>query len=201
MRVIAGKYRSRPLRSLPGMDLRPTADKLRQSLFNILTPGDPDALAGTIWIDFFAGTGAVGIEALSRSASQVYFVESDRPAAELIKQNLKSLKIETGFRILQQKVSSAISTLGRQIDAVDFIFLDPPYRMESSYAATLSSLANSSLLKPTSIVMAEHFKKFDPGESFGELRKYRTMRQGDASISFYRRATASPTSEVHLSGA
>jgi 16S rRNA (guanine966-N2)-methyltransferase len=200
MRVIAGKYRSRPLRSLLGMDLRPTADKLRQSLFNILTPGDPDALAGTIWIDFFAGTGAVGIEALSRGASQVYFVESDRPTAELIKQNLKSLKIETGFRILQQNVSSAISVLGRQIDGADFIFLDPPYRMESSYAATLSSLANSSLLKATTIVMAEHFKKFDPAVSFGELQKYRTMRQGDASISFYRR-TASATSEVHPSGA
>ena len=103
MRVIAGKYRSRPLRSLPGLDLRPTADKLRQSLFNILTPGDPDALSGSIWIDLFAGTGAVGIEAMSRGASQVYFVESDRPAAELIKQNLKSLKIETGFRISATK--------------------------------------------------------------------------------------------------
>jgi 16S rRNA (guanine966-N2)-methyltransferase len=200
MRVIAGKYRSRPLRSLPGLDLRPTADKLRQSLFNILTPGDPDALSGSIWIDLFAGTGAVGIEAISRGASQVYFVESDRPAAELIKQNLKSLKIETGFRILQQNVTSATNTLSRQIDCVDYIFLDPPYRLESSYAATLALLASSPLLKSTSIVMAEHFKKFDPGESFGELQKYRTMRQGDAAISFYRKAAAT-TSAIHPSGA
>ena len=80
MRVIAGKYRSRPLRSLPGMDLRPTADRLRETLFDILTAGNPEALEGTLWIDLFSGTGAVGIEALSRGAGMVYFVEKSAKA-------------------------------------------------------------------------------------------------------------------------
>src|SRR5580704_1415995 len=100
MRVIAGKYRSRPLHSLRGMDIRPTSDRLRETLFNVLTAGDPLALEGTVWIDMFAGTGAVGIEALSRGAKQVYFVESSDDAAEVILNNLQSLGIATGFKLL-----------------------------------------------------------------------------------------------------
>src|SRR5579864_1235165 len=102
MRVIAGKYRSRQLRSLPGLDLRPTADRLRETLFNVLTAGNPIALEGTVWLDLYAGTGAVGIEAISRGASMVYFAESAVRAAELIKTNLTSLRISTGFQILNQ---------------------------------------------------------------------------------------------------
>src|SRR6195256_6507294 len=90
MRVIAGKYRSRPLGSLRGMDLRPTADRLRETLFDVLTAGNPSALEGTVWLDLFAGTGAVGIEAISRGASMVYFVEKSARAAQLIRQNLDS---------------------------------------------------------------------------------------------------------------
>ena len=84
MRVIAGKYRSRPLRSLRGLDLRPTSDRLRETLFNVLAAGNPTALEGTVWLDLCAGTGAVGIEALSRGASEVYFVEFSTPAVNLI---------------------------------------------------------------------------------------------------------------------
>src|SRR5271157_5702145 len=90
MRVIAGKYRSRPLSSLRGMDIRPTSDRLRETLFNVLTAGNPAALEGTVWLDLFAGTGAVGIEALSRGAKEVFFVETATRAASLIERNLKS---------------------------------------------------------------------------------------------------------------
>src|SRR5882724_8694003 len=99
MRVIAGKYRSRPLRSLRGTDVRPTSDRLRETLFDVLTAGNPAALEGSIWLDLFAGTGAVGIEALSRGAKAVYFVESSAPAADLIRTNLQGLEISTGFKI------------------------------------------------------------------------------------------------------
>src|SRR5579862_5605789 len=102
MRVIAGKYRSRPLRSLRGMDIRPTSDRLRETLFNVLTAGNPSALEGSIWLDLFAGTGAVGIEALSRGAREVHFVEKSKLAAEAIRKNLQSLGIEEGFEILQE---------------------------------------------------------------------------------------------------
>src|ERR1700688_4494692 len=102
MRVIAGTYRSRRLQSLPGLALRPTADRLRETLFNVLTAGNPMALQGTAWVDLYAGTGAVGIEAVSRGASMVNFVESSERAVRLIKQNLASLGIATGFKILTQ---------------------------------------------------------------------------------------------------
>src|SRR5216683_4653529 len=96
MRVIAGKYRSRPLRSLHGMDIRPTSDRLRETLFDVLTAGNPSALEATTWVDLYAGTGAVGIEALSRGARSVYFVERSRDAADLVQQNLRSLEIHEG---------------------------------------------------------------------------------------------------------
>jgi len=97
MRVIAGEYRSRPLKSMAGMDLRPTSDRLRETLFNVLAASS--TLEGSVWIDLFAGTGAVGIEALSRGARQVYFVESERKHVRLIRENLKSLKITHGFEV------------------------------------------------------------------------------------------------------
>src|SRR5271156_4286874 len=108
MRVIAGKYRGRPLQSLRGNGIRPTSDRLRETLFNVLAAGNPDALVGTVWLDLFAGTGAVGIEALSRGAGMVYFVESSPRAAELARQNLQKLGVETGFHVLQQDAGCAL---------------------------------------------------------------------------------------------
>src|SRR5258705_12994394 len=105
MRVISGLYRRRLLKSLPGMDVRPTADRLRETLFNVLCAGNPEALAGSVWLDLYAGTGAVGIEALSRGASMAYFVESSKDAVELIAANLKSLAIETAFKIVKADVA------------------------------------------------------------------------------------------------
>src|SRR5579862_6671441 len=107
MRVIAGKYRSRPLRSLRGMDVRPTSDRLRETLFNVLTAGNPAALEGSIWLDLFAGTGAIGIEALSRGAREVYFVECSTRAADVIRGNLQSLGIVGGFKLLQDELPHA----------------------------------------------------------------------------------------------
>src|SRR5213596_4008042 len=125
MRVIAGKLRSRRLRSLRGGDIRPTCDRLRETLFNVLTGGNPDALNGSVWLDLYAGTGAVGIEALSRGAGMVFFVESSPTAAGLIAQNLRSLGLETGFRIVQHKSERAIRDLDARQIKPNFIFLDP----------------------------------------------------------------------------
>ena len=163
MRVIAGKYRSRPLRSLRGMDIRPTSDRLRETLFNVLTTGNPHALEGTVWLDLFAGTGAVGIEALSRGAKEVHFVESSHAAEEAIRQNLHSLGITHGFHILLDELPRAFWRLERQRVAADVVFIDPPYRMKDAYANTLRALADSSLIWAMSVVIAEHEKKFDPG--------------------------------------
>lgn len=186
MRVIAGIYRSRPLRSMPGLDLRPTADRLRETLFNVLTAGNPSALAGTMWVDLFAGTGAVGIEALSRGAAMVHFVESSAKAVELVQKNLQSLGITKNFEVLRQDAVRAIGALKKA--KADFVFLDPPYRMNEAYRQTLEALAGSSLLKPDGTVIAEHDKRFDPGEGFGKLQRLRKLEQGDSALSFYRNA-------------
>lgn len=186
MRVIAGKYRSRPLQSLRGMDIRPTSDRLRETLFDVLCAGNPSALDGTVWFDLYAGTGAVGIEALSRGAVQVIFAESWVKAAALIEKNLGSLGVKDGFQVLRFEMPTALRELETTGLAGDFVFLDPPYRMEQAYGETLLALARSNLLKPSSLVIAEHSRRFDPGERFGSLLRYRKLEQGDAALSFYR---------------
>ncbi len=186
MRVIAGQYRRRTLQSLPGLEIRPTADRLRETLFNVLCAGDPAALAESTWLDLYAGTGAVGIEALSRGARMVYFVESSKAAAELIAGNLKSLGIVSGFQIVKAEAGKALRQLEAAGSVADFVFLDPPYPMQDEYAKTLAALAESKLLRERTVVMAEHEKRFDPGEAFGELQRYRKLVQGEAALSFYR---------------
>src|SRR5215470_18387909 len=183
MRVIAGKYKSRKLVAPPGMETRPTSDRLRETLFNVVAPG----LAGSVWLDLFAGSGAIGIEAISRGARMVHFVESSKRAARTIRDNLAGLEIEEGFEIIEREVPVALRMLDSQAVSCDFCFLDPPYRKMGDYEQALGFLSQSRLLSPTSVVIAEHDKHFDPGDAFGALRRQRTLRQGDAVLSFYRR--------------
>jgi len=184
VRIIAGQYRSRPLRSLPGPDLRPTSDRLRETLFDVLSAARD--LADRVWLDLFAGTGAVGIEALSRGARQVYFVESAKKHARLLRENLAALDITTRYELHEREVSKALPLLETTGVVCDFCFLDPPYQRRGAYEQTLGPLSQSRLLQPSSIVIAEHEKKFDPGERFGALARYRRLDQGDVSLSFYR---------------
>ena len=186
MRVIAGQYRSRPLRSLRGLDIRPTSDRLRETLFDVLCAGNPGALAGSTWIDLYAGTGAVGIEALSRGAAKVYFVESSKAAAELIATNVTALGIVDRFQIVKAEARKALRQLEGSGVVGDFVFLDPPYRLREDYGRTLGALADSKLVGASSLVIAEHEKKFDLGEEFGALARYRKIVQGDAGLSLYR---------------
>jgi 16S rRNA (guanine966-N2)-methyltransferase len=188
MRIIAGKFRSRRLASLQGTDIRPTSDRLRETLFNVLTPGNPLALQGSVWLDLFAGTGAVGIEALSRDAAMVYFVDCSKSAAELIRRNLQPLGVDGKFQVLQQNAERAISLLDRQKVRPDFIFLDPPYSQRDAYQKTLETLGTVGL-DEKALVIAEHEKKHDLAEKFGALQRTRKLEQGDAALSFYRRSS------------
>ena len=185
MRVIAGQFRSRTLRSLPGPAIRPTADRLRETLFDVLSAGNSRALEGAIWADLYAGTGAVGVEALSRGAGKVYFVESARSAFQLIRQNLTSLHVASGVELIHGKVATTLRRWETEKIVLDFVFLDPPYAREREYRDTLQFMAQSVILRESSIVVAEHTKKFDPGEGFGDLKRYRKLVQGDAALSFY----------------
>lgn len=187
MRVIAGTYRSRPLKALHGMNVRPTSDRLRETLFNVLA-ARPGGVEESVWLDVFAGTGAVGIEALSRGARQVYFVESSRKAASAIRENLQSLGIDEGFEVIEREAASALKLLDAEAVRCDYCFLDPPYQMEAAYEQSLGLLSQSQLLRPESVIIAEHDRKFDPGERFGALVRFRKLEQGDSGLSFYRLA-------------
>jgi 16S rRNA (guanine966-N2)-methyltransferase len=188
MRVIAGKYRSRPLQSMPGVEIRPTSDRLRETLFNVLCAGNKNALEGVTFLDLFAGTGAVGIEALSRGAGNVVFVESSAKAATLIQENLKSLGIEGGYSVLRCDVTSAFRKLETAGITSRVVFLDPPYAGKTLYQETLEALNRWSGLNAETIIVAEHDKKFDPGETAGALQRYRKLVQSDAALSFYRQS-------------
>src|SRR2546428_11503122 len=187
MRVSAGKLRSGRLRSLRGADIRPTSDRLRETLFSVITAGNPEALKGSVWLDLYAGTGAVGIEALSRGAGMVFFVESSPTTAGLIAQNLRSLGLQTGVRILRQEVARALRTLEAESITADFVFIDPPYQLENAYRETLSLLSKSKLLGADAVIVAEHQKKFDLEDDLLSLHRYRKLEQGDSVLSFYRK--------------
>ena len=193
MRIIAGKFRSRQLKGLKGLALRPTSDRLRETLFNVLT----DLTTGSRFVDLFAGTGAVGIEALSRGAREVIFVEKHPLAVTLIRKNLESLDIHDHFRVLAQDALPALERLAAEPPAphsrVDLLFFDPPYAEEAQYAKVLSFLGKASLLATDAVVVAEHLRTLDLPESFGKLKRVRVLRQGDAALTFYRyRPPSSP---------
>ena len=190
MRVIAGNYRSRILKSLKGLALRPTSDRLRETLFNVLGPD----VKGSRFLDLFAGTGAIGIEARSRGALEAVFVEKHAPAAALIRRNLESLGIQSTATVLSVDVQRGLERLAAakksKTSSFDFIFLDPPYVAAKDYARVLEFLGSGDLLASAGIVIAEHRRSFELPEEVGRLRRYRVLKQGDAALSFYRRAAA-----------
>jgi 16S rRNA (guanine966-N2)-methyltransferase len=177
MRVIAGEFRRRVLKSLPGLDIRPTPDRLREALFNILTP----RIEGVVFADLYAGTGAVGIESLSRGASRALFVEQDRAAVGLIRENLKSLGIQARADVRQGKVSA----LAAKLEA-DIVFIDPPYRLDAEYESTLGAVH-------AGLVLVQHDIRRVLAETYGALRRTRVLRQGDNCVTFYAGTTAPST--------
>src|SRR6266849_3835862 len=187
MRVIAGTYRSRILKSLKGLALRPTSDRLRETLFNVLAPN----ISGARFADLFAGTGAIGIEALSRGATEVVFIEKHAPAAALTRKNLDSLGIRSGFTVLPIDVLRGLEMLASKArgakSGFDFIFLDPPYAAATDYERVLGFLGAADLLASGGMVIAEHRRKFALPEKAESLRRFRVLKQGDAALSFYRR--------------
>jgi 16S rRNA (guanine966-N2)-methyltransferase len=188
MRIIAGTYRSRILKSLKGVALRPTSDYLRETLFNVLGP----AVEGSRFLDIFAGTGAVGIEALSRGAAEAVFIENHAPAATLIRRNLESLGVRSGATVLAVDALSGLEKLEGKHSlsdvGFDFVYVDPPYAATKDYDWVLRFLGSALILSPGAIVIAEHRRTTELAEQFGGLRRARVLRQGDTALSFYRRA-------------
>ena len=186
MRIVAGKYRSRTLKSLRGLVLRPTSDRLRETLFNILGPTVEDS----IFVDLYAGTGAVGIEALSRGARKAIFIEKRSSAVKVIRGNLAALGISTEAEILALDAVRGLELLSARSAHAQFFFLDPPYAEKGEYERALDFLDTSALLTPGGCVIAEHRKRLPLPERLSQLERIRLVEQGDAALSFYRLALA-----------
>lgn len=172
MRVIAGEFRSRRLKSIPGDATRPTPDRLRETLFDILGT----RVEGAVFVDAYAGTGAVGIEALSRGAAHAYFLERNRKAVEAIRENIASLGLEARATVL---AGAAVANLTRTDAGI--VFLDPPYQLEREYAEAMAALSNI----PPGLTVVQHSVRLALDESYGRLRRIRVVRQGDNALSFY----------------
>ncbi len=183
MRVITGTYRSRTLAAPPGMATRPTSDRLRETLFNVLAP----RIQGARFLDLYAGSGAVGIEALSRGTTRTTFVERAAPAIKVLRANLEHLQITEGFRIHAESARAFLNGPRSHAVEYDIVFLDPPYDAAAEYEIVLNLLggAAAAFLAPGAVVIAEHRKKEKLDLRYGTLERTRQLEQGDAALSFY----------------
>ena len=181
MRVIAGTLKGRRLKAPTWDGLRPTSDKLRETLFNILAP----RIGGARVLDGYAGTGAVGIEALSRGAKAVTFVDSDRRAETLIAENLAHCGVEEGYAIIRATVARAFDQLDAAAfgpyELFDIVWLDPPY----DEAAGAEIAAAEKLIVPGGLLVLEHARRRPAPETAGRLVRARQVTSGDSSLSFY----------------
>lgn len=173
MRIIAGEFRSRRLKAVPGFETRPTPDRLREALFNVLAP----RMEGSTFLDAYAGTGAVALEAISRGAAQAILIEKSRTAVEIIEENISSLGIESRCRVLRGSVQLLLPR-----HPADIVFVDPPYDRPKEYAVCLQILGDTA---PQLVVVQHHPKQLLP-ETAGAITRYRTLIQGDNALSFYR---------------
>jgi 16S rRNA (guanine966-N2)-methyltransferase len=185
MRIIAGTYRSRVLAAPQGMATRPTSDRLRETLFNILAPRVESRVDSAAFLDLYAGSGAVGLEALSRGARPVTFVERAQPALKALHANLAALGVASGFRVRAAGVAEFLRSCGG--NSFDIVFLDPPYDASTEYEAALGLLggAAAGALAAEAVVVAEHRRKRRLEDAYGLLTRTRLLEQGDAALSFY----------------
>jgi len=183
MRIIAGDYGGRVIKSPPDSRTRPTSDRLRETLFNVLAP----QIEGSRFLDLCAGTGAIGIEAISRGASHVTFVDRSRKACALIEENLDLLAVpEERTDVL---ALSAENFTGRKHEiGWDLVFFDPPY--DTDYGVVLFEFGTpeSNLLNNDGVLIAEHHTKNALPDAIGNIRRWRVLKQGEATLSFYERS-------------
>jgi 16S rRNA (guanine966-N2)-methyltransferase len=193
MRVIAGTLRRRTLDAPAGLKTRPTSDRLRETLFNVLAP----RMEGARFLDLYAGSGAVGIEAASRGAAKVVLVERAEPALKVLRGNLEKLELRGGVRVEGVNVGTFLRRVRPQITEMSFdvVFLDPPYEAVDEYATALGLLGGDAagMLAGQAIVIAEHRRREKLEDVYGVLRRIRVLEQGDAGLSFYQ---AAPNSRV-----
>ena len=184
MRIITGKYRGRRLKSPPTLQTRPTSDRLRETLFNILAP----RIEGARFLDLCAGSGAVGIESLSRGAAHVTFVEQSRKMCALIEANLETLNVdEDEIDVVIGEASEFLRKRAKkQTGSFDIIYFDPPYAADYEVVLSYIGQDKARFLAQDGVLIVEHAKKKELPEEFGALKRNRVVKQSDSCLSFYR---------------
>jgi len=185
MRIIAGQYRGRVLKSPPSMQIRPTSDRLRETLFNVLAPRLVDAR----FLDLCAGSGACGIEALSRGASFVTFVDRSRKTCGLIETNLDLLGVPEDQTevVLSEAADYLRRAVAREFAPYDIAYFDPPYATDYLPVLELFGQHADALLAPDGVLVIEHHHKNALRDATGQIRRWRILKQGDSALSFYER--------------
>jgi len=180
LRVIAGEYKGRRLDCIEGMEIRPTTDKVKESLFNILG----NIVIDSTFLDLFGGTGGIGIEALSRGAKYVAFIDANVKSIKVLKGNLDHLNIKDNVEVFHTDYTTAISKLYKYKKQFDIIFIDPPYRVGIAESA-LEEINKNPILSQSGLIIVEHDSKKDMPQRVGKLYLFRIKQYGNTALSFY----------------
>jgi len=181
VRIISGQYRGRVLKSPPNLQVRPTSDRLRETLFNVLAP----RIEGSQFLDLCSGSGAIGIEALSWGAAHVTFVDKSRKMCGLIEANLDMIEVpEPETDVVMADAAEFVRRAAAKAEkSWDIVFYDPPY--DSDYMHVLSVFGANGLISPGGVLVVEHYYKNTLKDSIDEIRRWRLLKQGDSCLSFY----------------
>ncbi|OAB43374.1 16S rRNA (guanine(966)-N(2))-methyltransferase RsmD [Paenibacillus glacialis] len=192
MRVVSGSAKGRPLKSVPGTGTRPTTDKVKEALFSMIGPYFD---GGTV-LDLFAGTGSLGIEALSRGMEHAIFIDMDPKSIETIRANLKATRLESQAEVFRNEAERAIKVLAKRDVQMDAVFLDPPYRMKNA-DDLLQQMHERSLLQDLATIVIEHDAKYEYPDEFGHFSCIRKALYGECGITIYRYHLDKPETQVH----
>lgn len=181
MRVIAGEYKGRRLKAVPGQNTRPTTDKVKESIFNIIGP----YFEGGMALDLFAGTGGLGIESLSRGIVKAVFIEKDYKAVSVIRENIAMLGLEMRSEIQKNDAKRALDGLAERGVQFDLVFLDPPYKLVGMYGELILRMQELGLFHNRAYVVAEHASDVTLPDRIGSAVRWRHAVYGEVSVSFY----------------
>lgn len=180
MRVVSGNCKGRPLKAVPGNTTRPTTDKVKEALFNMIGP----YFFGGIGLDLFAGSGGLGIEALSRGLDKVIFIDQDAKAIQTIRENIKACKLEEEAEIYRNEAERALKALIKRGISFDFIFMDPPYKKQK-LVSLMQKIDEQHLLKSGGLIVCEHSHEVELPRTVGEFTQVKNERYGIIAVTIY----------------
>lgn len=186
MRVVSGSAKGRPLKSVPGSGTRPTTDKVKEAMFSMIGP----YFEGGAALDLFAGTGGLGIEALSRGMDQAVFVDMEQKSIDTVRANLKAAKVEEQAEVYRNEAGRALSALEKRGRSFDLVFLDPPYRLKHGDELMLA-MVQKGLLRQDAVIVLEHESGYEYPEDIPGFHRTRQAVYGETTVSIYKYEAAS----------